>query len=182
MKLALVGSRGFLDLTLVESMLRLCPRTWSSSRGSGRRGHEVEQAAAKRGMKVQVIVPNYDKHGHGRRSSATSASSTRARPWCVFWDGKSRGTSDVMMRAMRRRSCSGSSWAARRRSSRPIRARGESDGTLQSDPGWHDDRDGRPEGRDGLSAGRQQPRARRDVQDGDRRFDSVAKGSSSWSS
>jgi len=102
MKLALVGSRGFLDLTLVEKYVAALPKDLELvSGGADGVDTKVEQAAAKRGMKVQVIVPNYDKHGHGAPFVRNQRIVDESEAVVVFWDGKSRGTSDVMMRAMR---------------------------------------------------------------------------------
>lgn len=102
MKIAVVGSREFPDLPWVERFVNDVPGDTIIISG-GARGVDTtaELAAKKRGLKVWVRRPDYERFGKGATFKRNLQIVEDADLVVVFWDGKSRGTVNTMEHAKR---------------------------------------------------------------------------------
>jgi NADPH:quinone reductase-like Zn-dependent oxidoreductase len=97
--LAIIGSRNYPDLDLVEGYVRLLPRDWTIVSG-GARGVDSRavQTAKDLGMNTKVFLPDWSL---GRRAALLRndqivEASNRVT---AFWDGSSTGTAYTMQKA-----------------------------------------------------------------------------------
>lgn len=102
MTIAVVGSRDYPDLDMVDRFINRLPLTIILMSG-GAKGVDkrVEQAAARRGMKVIVYIPNWDKHGKGAGMIRNTRVVEESDAVVVFWDGRSKGSQDVIAKAIK---------------------------------------------------------------------------------
>ncbi len=104
MKLGIVGSREFPDLKMVEKYINSLPKSLTLITGDARGVDKtVTQVGARRGMVVDPLKKNYEKHGSGAPFVRNDRIVRESDAVVAFWDGKSPGTQDVMERALKAR-------------------------------------------------------------------------------
>ncbi|UOF77581.1 hypothetical protein [Caudoviricetes sp.] len=101
MKLAIIGSRDYLDLEYVRTFVGFLPANVVVVTG-GARGVDsaAESAARERGLAVEIHLPDYERFGRRgapMRRNADIVSSANAV--LAFWDGKSSGTQKALAMA-----------------------------------------------------------------------------------
>lgn len=93
MRIAIVGSREFRSLELVDAFVAtLAPGDIVVTGGARGVDRRAERAAKARGLKVEIFLPDWDGYGKqaGLRRNALMVSV--ADHVVAFWDGRSRGT------------------------------------------------------------------------------------------
>lgn len=97
MKIAIVGSRGYSDLSRVREYVKALP--WGSVVVSGgARGVDsaAEQAAKEAGLEVLIFLPDWNKHGKKAGFLRNIDIVNAADKVVAFWDKVSRGTKHSM--------------------------------------------------------------------------------------
>ena len=94
MKVAVIGSRG-LHVTNFEKYL---PEGVSEIVSGGARGidSDAELYAHENGLKMTVFLPDYARYGRGAPIRRNKEIVDYADEVIAFWDGKSRGTMNVI--------------------------------------------------------------------------------------
>lgn len=93
MKVAIVGSRGFWDIDLVgEYVAGLDVTDVIVSGGARGPDHAAEVAARARGMRVEVILPDWTTFGKRAGFVRNVEIVGRCDRLVAFWDGQSGGT------------------------------------------------------------------------------------------
>ncbi len=101
MKLAVVGSRDFSDLSVVEKILTADVSRITEIVSGGARGVDTAAAAFadKRGLKLKVFLPDWDKFGRAAGPIRNKQIVQYCDEVIAFWDGKSPGTKSSLMMA-----------------------------------------------------------------------------------
>lgn len=99
-RVGVIGSRNYIAMHLVRSYLAALPKDTVIVTG-GARGVDsyAERVAKEQGKAVEVLPADWTAHGKAAgpiRNTALVAASDRV---IAFWDGKSRGTYDVIAKA-----------------------------------------------------------------------------------
>ena len=96
MKVAIVGSRG-LNVTDFGKYL---PEECDEIVSGGARGIDscAEEYARKKGLKVKVFLPEYEKYGRVAPLKRNDQIAEYADEAIAFWDGESRGTAYTIRR------------------------------------------------------------------------------------
>lgn len=103
MKLAVVGSRNFPKLELVEQLIHaLKPETEVLSGGARGVDLTAEKAARKRGLKLRVFYPAWQSQGKSAGPKRNKLLVAEADGLIAFWDGKSTGTFNAIQEAASR--------------------------------------------------------------------------------
>ncbi len=102
MRVAIIGSRHFSDLTQVESYVRALPADARLVTGSASGvDAAVTRAARERGLAVRVVPASFEEAGD---QQAAAARNQRLVDQCdvlvAFWDGSSGGTRATVERAL----------------------------------------------------------------------------------
>jgi YspA, cpYpsA-related SLOG family len=93
MKIAIVGSRGFLDTDLIDDHVSgLEPGTTVVSGGAKGVDSRAEWAARKNGFPVVVFLPDWNRHGKKAGFLRNKQIVDACDEMVAFWDGRSRGT------------------------------------------------------------------------------------------
>lgn len=93
MKVAIVGSRDFLELSRVVEYVRGLPAGTIVVSGGARGVDSVAETAAREcGLSVQVFKPDWDKHGLRAGFVRNLEIIGNADRVVAFWNGASRGT------------------------------------------------------------------------------------------
>ena len=99
-RVAIVGSRGFKVLERVEEYVRWLPDGTVVISGGA---YGVDQAAARaaraRGLEVVEILPQWGKYGRFAALHRNGEIAAACDRMVAFWDGKSRGTWDSILKA-----------------------------------------------------------------------------------
>ena len=92
-RLAIVGSRGFANLDLVEELVSRLKTTTTVVSG-GARGVDTEavRTAKARGLNTEVFEADWDKFGKSAGFRRNEAMLSTVDGDAAFWDGTSRGT------------------------------------------------------------------------------------------
>jgi len=102
--LAVVGSRTLTDYMVVKGALMDFLQDWyvSDIVSGGAIGADSfgEQYAKEQGIPITVIKPDYTKHGKGAPFIRNTTIAERCDFMVAFWDGKSKGTEDVIKKAV----------------------------------------------------------------------------------
>lgn len=100
MRVAIVGSRDFHDLDAVRAYVAALPAGATVISG-GARGVDstAEQAARARGLKVETYPADWDEHGKSAGMIRNATIARRCDRLVAFWDGKSKGTKNTILRA-----------------------------------------------------------------------------------
>ncbi len=101
MKLAVVGSRDFSDLSMVEKVLTVDVNRITEIVSGGARGVDTAAAAfaEKQGIKIKVFLPDWDKFGRAAGPIRNKQIVEYCDEIIAFWDGKSPGTKSSLMLA-----------------------------------------------------------------------------------
>lgn len=104
MKIAVVGSRDFKPLSLVESFIQGLPDD-SIIISGGARGVDsiAERAAKNRGLQTIIYPAQWDKYGKAAGMMRNTDIIKDSDIVVAFWDGKSRGTQDSIIKACKYR-------------------------------------------------------------------------------
>jgi hypothetical protein len=102
MKVAIVGSRHYPDLSLVAEYVGSLPTSWSVVTGSAAGvDATASRAARERGLPVRVLGASFEEV---RDSDAAAERNQRLIDACdvlvAFWDGSSNGTRQTIDRAL----------------------------------------------------------------------------------
>lgn len=99
-KLAVVGSRDFPDLDLVEKILqsRVGPMITGDASGVDRK---VANFADEYNIELEVFEANWDKYGKQAGPIRNQEIVDEADYVLAFWDGESRGTKDTIDKAVK---------------------------------------------------------------------------------
>lgn len=102
-KVAIVGSRNFNNLNLVEEYVNNLPES-SVVVSGGAIGVDTAavDAAKKRGLKTVVFLPQWEKYGKIAGILRNTRIVDFSDRLVAFWDGKSTGTMDSIMKAKKR--------------------------------------------------------------------------------
>ena len=96
MKLAVVGSRGFIDYAKLDAELQKIHQQQkiSLSISGGAKGADslAEDWAKKNEVPLQAILPDWKKYGRGAAVFRNKEIIAGCDMCVAFWDGKSRGT------------------------------------------------------------------------------------------
>jgi hypothetical protein len=107
MKIAVVGSRDFVDVSLLYKILNDLKEYYNSFDpfdlliSGGAKGVDslAEQYAKEHGIKTKIFLPDYLKHQQGAPIRRNLLIVKEADLIVAFWNGKSKGTKNVMMTA-----------------------------------------------------------------------------------
>lgn len=101
MKLAIVGSRDFSDLSRIEKVLMSDINRITEIVSGGARGVDTAGAefAKKHGIKLKVFLPDWDKFGKAAGMIRNKQIVEYCDELIAFWDGQSRGTKNSLMLA-----------------------------------------------------------------------------------
>jgi len=96
-KIAIVGSRDFLDLNLIKEFVTTLPKDTVIISG-GARGVDstAEVAAAENGLETKIFYPEWEKYGKSAGFIRNKQIVDEADEVYAFWDGKSRGTKNTI--------------------------------------------------------------------------------------
>lgn len=105
MKLAVVGSRDFSDLSKVEAVLTVDINRITEIVSGGARGVDTAGAefAKKHGIKLKIFLPDWDKFGRAAGMIRNKQIVDYCDELIAFWDGKSNGTRNSLMLAQDRK-------------------------------------------------------------------------------
>lgn len=94
MKIAIVGSRGL----CVEDIGKYLPDSVTEIISGGARGIDTQarEYAHANGIKLTEILPEYEKYGRGAPLRRNLRIIDSADEVLALWDGRSRGTGDVI--------------------------------------------------------------------------------------
>lgn len=104
-KIIVAGSRSFNNYSEAESILNHIIQNYNSNDvvivSGGARGADKlgELFAMKKGLKLKVFPANWNKHGKAAGPIRNQEMAEFGTHCIVFWDGKSRGSLDMMKRA-----------------------------------------------------------------------------------
>ena len=101
MKVAIVGSRNFSDLSKVKQYVGTLPPN-SVIVSGGARGPDkaAELAALELGMEIEIYLPDWEAYGKSAGMVRNQQIVDHADMLVAFWDGKSRGTRNSIQRAL----------------------------------------------------------------------------------
>jgi len=93
-KLAIIGSRGFNDYTLLRSVLDPYKDVITLVVSGGAKGADslAERWAKENGIQVKIFLPDWDKHGKKAGLLRNDDIIKNSDGVVAFWDGSSRGT------------------------------------------------------------------------------------------
>jgi YspA, cpYpsA-related SLOG family len=104
MRLAIVGSRGFQPLALVTKFVStLKPTTTVVSGGARGVDTAAAEAAASRGLEVEIFEADWKQYGRKAGPLRNTAMVATVDGLVAFWDGRSAGTLNAIMAACDRR-------------------------------------------------------------------------------
>jgi len=94
MKVAVIGSRGAKEATLVPKILRELPAETTEIVSGGANGvdHAAETVAQTAGIPIKIFYPDYDTFGRQAPLIRNRQIVEYAELVLAFWDGISRGT------------------------------------------------------------------------------------------
>lgn len=94
MRIAIIGSRGFNNYTLLQSTLEKYKDKITVVVSGGARGADTlgEQWAKENDKDTDIYLPDWDKHGKGAGFIRNTKIVKNSDGVIAFWDGKSRGT------------------------------------------------------------------------------------------
>lgn len=102
-KVAIVGSRNYEDLSFVQSFVRSLalkyPRAIIVSGGARGVDTAAEQQALRSGLRTTIFKPDWNRYGRQAGFLRNTDIINEAHVVVVFWDGESRGTADDMNKA-----------------------------------------------------------------------------------
>lgn len=105
MKLAVIGSRTFTNLRLLSDVLDdqrdLHDNLELISGGAIGADTLASIYAQTEGLNIEVIRPDYDKHAHLAPLVRNTEIIKKADQVLAFWDGKSHGTFDAIVKAVK---------------------------------------------------------------------------------
>lgn len=103
MKVAVVGSREYPNLSDVRHYTRLLVSRGHEIVTGGARGvdAEAQRAAETMGAGVIVHAPDYESHGKRAPFERNTQIVAEADKVVAFWDGESRGTLDTIRKAVK---------------------------------------------------------------------------------
>lgn len=100
MKVAIVGSRNFSALSLVSDFVSALPEDFVIvSGGAAGVDRTAENAAKKRGMKTEIYLADWNRLGKAAGMIRNTDIVKACDILIAFWDGKSRGTQDSIIKA-----------------------------------------------------------------------------------
>jgi hypothetical protein len=92
MKLAVVGSRSFIDYEFLKKMLAFHECTQIISGGARGADRLAKQYAAENGISIREFLPDWDTHGKSAGYLRNKQIVEACDELVAFWDGESRGT------------------------------------------------------------------------------------------
>ncbi len=98
MKLAVIGSRAFADVELLERTLDQLRFTCLISGGSQGADRVAESYARARGIPVEIFKPDW-RMGRGAGPARNTQIIEACEHVVAFWDGTSKGTKDAISKA-----------------------------------------------------------------------------------
>ena len=100
MRIAVVGSREFTDMTAVRTYVETLPLDVTVVSG-GARGVDTAavEAAKERGMKTEIVWADWDKYGRSAGPIRNKLMIESVDEVTAFWDGASKGTSNAIQNA-----------------------------------------------------------------------------------
>lgn len=99
-KVAIVGSRDFADLDLVRAFVAaLPPDAIVVSGGGGDVDKTAERCARARGLAVEIYPAYWQAHGKSAGPIRNQKIARACDRLVAFWDGTSKGTANVVLRA-----------------------------------------------------------------------------------
>lgn len=102
LKVAVVGSRNYQNLKEVEEFVNSLPQGTIVISGGARGVDRVaEEAARKRGLRIEIYKPDWRKYGKRAGLIRNTQIVNNADMIVAFWDKKSRGTQDTIKKAQR---------------------------------------------------------------------------------
>ena len=101
MRVAIVGSRDYPDLSTVRTYINTLLRPDDVVISGGARGVDsaAVQYAQERGLAVEVYPADWDRHGKTAGFIRNQTIVDNADYVVAFWDGRSRGTMDTVNKA-----------------------------------------------------------------------------------
>jgi hypothetical protein len=101
MRVIIAGSRGIIDYAQVERAMKLADLDVTEIVSGGARGVDTlgERWASEHDVPVQRHLPDWNQYGRSAGFCRNGEMAQNADALVAIWDGKSRGTQDMILQA-----------------------------------------------------------------------------------